>query len=115
MSASYRQLDIWWVDLEPVKVAETRKKRPCLILQADNVNKNSRTILVAPILPEHKDWPFAVNVTPTKLNGIDKNRHVNIKQLRVIDISRIGKMQGRLEQRYVSPIEDALRIVFGIF
>ena len=71
----YRQLEIRWVDLEPTRGAETQKKRPCVIIQSDLVNRGSRTVIVAPLLPEHKPWPFAVNITPAKANGVDKDRH----------------------------------------
>jgi len=87
--AFYRQLEIRLVDLNPTQGAETKKKRPCLILQDDMVNQNSRTVIVAPILPGHKDWPFVVNLKPTKTYGLDKERHVNLKQLRAVDVSRI--------------------------
>ena len=64
---SYKQLEIRWVDLEQTRGAETKKKRPCVIIQADIVNRGSKTVIVAPILPGHKDWLFAVNITPTKV------------------------------------------------
>lgn len=112
--ADFQQLDIYWVDLEPTKGAETRKLRPCVIIQGDLVNIKSRTLMVAPLLPQHKSWPFAVNLEPTKENGLDQNQHINLKQLRVIDISYIGKKQGRLESHYISLIKDALIIVFDL-
>uniref|UniRef100_UPI000A64A78C type II toxin-antitoxin system PemK/MazF family toxin n=1 Tax=Streptobacillus moniliformis TaxID=34105 RepID=UPI000A64A78C len=61
----FKQLDIYWVDLEPTKGAETQKPRPCVIIQSDLVNIQSKTVIVAPLLPNHKTWPFAVNLTPT--------------------------------------------------
>lgn len=112
--AAYRQLEIRWVDLDPTRGGETKKKRPCVILQDDIVNQGSRTIIVAPILPGHKDWPFVVNLKPTKTNGLDKDRHVNLKQLRAIDVSRIMNKQGMLEKRYLEPIKLALGIVFDL-
>lgn len=110
----YRQLEIRWINLNPTRGAETKKKRPCVIIQSDIVNRGTRTIIVAPLLPNHKPWPFAVNVTPTKSNGLDKDRHINLKQLRAVDVSRIDNKQGTLEKRYLLPIEEALKIVFGI-
>lgn len=110
----YKQLEIRWVNLDPTKGAETQKKRPCLILQADMVNRNSHTIIVAPILPDHKSWPFVVNVKPTKKNGLDKNRHINLKQLRAVDISRIENLQGILENSYMKEIKKSLGIIFGL-
>lgn len=108
-----RQLDIRWVDLDPTRGAETQKKRPCVILQADMVNRNSATVIVAPILPGHKDWPFAVNVAPSADNGLDAARHINVKQLRAVDISRIQNLHGRLEDRYKAAIQAAIGLVFG--
>ena len=112
--AAYRQLEIRWVDLDPTRGAETKKKRPCLILQDDVVNQGSRTVIIAPILPGHKDWPFVVNLKPTKSNGLDKDRHVNLKQLRAVDVSRITNKQGVLEKGYLEPIKTALGIVFDL-
>ncbi|MFQ5744900.1 MAG: type II toxin-antitoxin system PemK/MazF family toxin [Acidobacteriota bacterium] len=109
----YRQLEIWWIDLEPAKGAETQKKRPCVILQSTVVNKGSKTTIVAPILPDHKTWPFAVNITPTRKNGLDKARHINLKQLRAVDISGIQNRQGILENTYLQPIQQAIHIIFN--
>lgn len=115
MSAvAYRQLEIRWVDLDPTCGAETKKKRSCLILQDDVVNQNSRTVIVAPILPGHKNWPFVVNLKPTKSNGLDKERHVNLKQLRAVDVSRITNKQGMLEKRYLEAIKETFGIVFDL-
>jgi len=110
----YKQLEIWWVDLNPTRGAETQKKRPCVILQADILNKGSRTVLVAPILPDHKDWPFAVNVTSTKKNGLDKDRHINLKQIRAVDVSRLDNRQGVLESKYSGAIKTAVKLVFDV-
>lgn len=110
----FKQLDIYWVDLEPTKGAETKKLRPCVIVQGDLVNIQSKTLVVAPMLPNHKSWPFAVNLAPTSNNGLDKDRHINLKQLRAVDISRIGKKQGRLENQYLQSIKQALAIVFDM-
>ncbi len=112
--SAYRQLEIRWIDLDPTRGAETRKKRPCVVLQSDLVNKGSRTIIVAPLLPGGKDWPFVVNISPTRKNGLDQTRHVNLKQLRAVDVSRIKNLQGRLEKRYLEPIKTAIGLVFDL-
>lgn len=109
----YKQLDVYWVNLEPTQGAETKKKRPCVVLQSTLVNRASRTLIVAPILPNHKDWPFAVNVKPSVKNGLDKERHINLKQLRVVDISRVDNKQGEIEASYFPAIQEALTLVFG--
>lgn len=112
--SDFKQLDIYWVDLEPTIGAETKKLRPCVVIQGDLLNDQSRTFIVAPILPNHKPWPFAVNVTPTSQNELDKDQHINFKQSRGIDISRIRKKQGRLEDQYLKLIRKVLTIVFDM-
>jgi len=110
----FKQLEIYWINLEPTKGAETRKLRPCVIFQSDLVNAHSKTLIVAPLLPQHKPWPFAVNLVPSTENGLDKNRHINLKQLRAVDISRVGKKQGRVESKYLHLIKDVLITIFGL-
>jgi len=110
----YKQLEILWVDLDPTLGAETRKKRPCIIMQDDIVNQGSKTVIIAPLLPDHKNWPFVVNLTPSGENGLDKDRHINLKQLRLVDLSRISNRQGVLESHYWKEIEAAFKIVFGL-
>lgn len=111
---AYRQLEIRWIDLEPTRGAETQKKRPCVIIQSNLINQGSRTIIVAPILPGYKDWPFVVNVKPSKNNGLDRERHINLKQMRAVDVSRIQNRQGILERQYLKPIQEALEIIFAL-
>jgi len=109
-----QQLEIRWVDLNPTVGAETRKKRPCIVLQSDVVNRKSRTVIVAPILPDHKTWPFVVNIEPSSKNKLDKPRHINLKQLRAVDTSRVTNLQGSLESHYLPDIEEAISVVFGL-
>ena len=113
-SPAYRQLEIRWIDLEPTRGSETRKKRPCVIIQADIINRGSKTVIIAPILPGHKNWPFVVNVIPSKSNGLDKERHINLKQMRAVDISRIQNRQGILEQEYLKSLQEAIKIIFAL-
>jgi len=110
----HKQLDIYWVDLEPTRGYETQKKRPCIILQSDLINKGTKTFIVSPILPNYKNWPFVVNVKPSKINDLGQEKHINLKQLRVVDISRIEKKQGILEKHYLAEIKEKLQLIFGI-
>ena len=93
---------------------ETKKLRTCVIIQSELVNNQSKTLIVAPLLPNHKPWPFVVNLESTqKKNGLDKAGHISFKQLCAVDVSRIGKLQGRLGRQHLPAIENVLTIVFG--
>lgn len=110
---TYKRGEIWWVDLKPVVGHETDKERPCLILQNDIGNQNGSTTIVAPLLSGAKTYPFVVNVTPTDKNGLDKERHVNLSQMRAVDAQRIKNKQGDLEEIYWREIEKAVCIELG--
>ncbi|NEQ99183.1 MAG: type II toxin-antitoxin system PemK/MazF family toxin [Cyanothece sp. SIO2G6] len=110
---TYKRGEIWWVDLNPVVGHETGKKRPCLILQNDVGNKNGVTTMVAPLLPGAKTYPFVVSVTPTAKNGLDKDRHINLSQMRAVDAQRVKNKQGDLEEIYWEEIEKAVCIELG--
>jgi mRNA interferase MazF len=110
---TYKRGEIWWVDLQPVVGHETDKERPCLILQNDIGNKNGTTTIVAPLLPGTKPYPFVVNVTPTGLNGLNGDRHINLSQMRAIDAQRIKNKQGVLEDIYWAEIEKAVCVELG--
>jgi mRNA interferase MazF len=41
--------DIWWVDLDPTRGSETKKRRPCVILSIDPINQRRKTVVVVPL------------------------------------------------------------------
>lgn len=110
---TYRRGEIWWVDLEPIVGRETGKKRPCLILQNDVGNKQGGTTIVVPFLPGKKTYPFVVNIEPTEQNGLDRDRNVNLGQMRAVDSRRVTNKLGVLEDIYWEQIEKAVCIELG--
>lgn len=110
---TYKRGEIWWVDLKPIVGRETDKERPCLILQNDIGNQNGATTIVAPLLPGTRTYPFVVNVTPTMQNGLDRDRHINLSQMRAVDAQRIKNKQGTLEEIYWEDIKKAVWIELG--
>ena len=78
------------------------------------INKGSKSFIIAPLLPEHKQWPFVVNLIPSDVNNLDKKRHINLKQLRAVDFSRISNKYGEIEDFYMSEIEEVIEVIFGM-
>lgn len=111
---NYSRFEIWWVRLDPTEGDEANKTRPCLILQNDIGNRYSDVTVVVPFL-EPRNYPFVVNVSPTKQNGLDRERGLNFSQIRVVYYSRFGSKLGKLELNYAQQIEKAIAIEFDIF
>ena len=110
----YKRGEIWWIDLEPTKGKEAKKIRACLIIQNDIGNEESDLTTVVPFLSPKK-YPFVVNVKPSKVNQLDKERGLHFNQIRSIDSSRLKSKLGVLETDYFSQIKKALDIQFGFY
>lgn len=110
---SYRRGEIWWVNLDPARGNEAQKTRPCLVLQNDVGNQMGNTTIVAPIMRNHKTYPFVVNIDPSPQNGIDAERHINLSQMRVVDRSRFTTRLGTIEAKYWDDIEEAVCAELG--
>lgn len=109
-----RRGEIWWVDLEPTRGREAKKIRACLIVQNNIGNEESDLTTVVPFLSP-KNYPFVVNVQPSQLNQLDKERGLHFNQIRSVDASRFKSKLGVLESEYFDRIKKALDIQFGFF
>ena len=109
-----RRGEIWWVDLDPTRGKEAKKIRACLIIQNDIGNEESDLTTVVPFLSP-KNYPFVVNVQPSQLNQLDKERGLHFNQIRSVDTSRLKSKLGTLELEYFDRIKRALDVQFGFF
>ena len=106
--------EISWVNLNPVLGSETAKTRPCLILQNDIGNEFGDTTVVVPFLASG-DYPFIVNVQPTVVNGLDKERGLNLSKIRSVSLKRLKNKLGVLENKYWLNIKKALLAECGFY
>lgn len=109
----YRRGDIRWIRLEPTIGAEVKKNRPCLILQNDIMNQYGLLTIVVPFRPGSKQAPYTVNVRASLTNGLDKDRFLDVAQLRAVNNQRVLGQLGILEEHYWQQIRTALDIVLG--
>lgn len=110
---SYRRGEIRWVKLDPSVGAEAKKTRACLIVQNDTMNQYGLLTIVIPLRPGTKKAPYAVNIKASSLNGLDKDRFLDVGQIRSVDGQRILGQLGVIEETYWQPIQIALDIVLG--
>ena len=122
----YKRGEIWWVELDPATGFEAKKTRAslgarslgdetspgshrCLILQNDLGNKQSSLTTVAPFLAP-KNYPFVVNVQPTNINNLDRERGIHFSQIRAVDCSRVKSKIGKIEDFYWNDIKKAISV-----
>ena len=68
------QYSIVLVNLDPTIGSEIKKTRPCLIVSPNEINKFLRTIVVAPITTNLKNYPIRIKVKHNEKKGMIANR-----------------------------------------
>ncbi len=110
---TYQRGEIRWVKLDPTIGAEIQKTRSCLIIQNDTIDRYGQLTIAIPFRPGIKQAPYVVNVAASDRNGLDRDRFLDVAQIRSIDGQRVLGLVGILEGNYWQQIQEALSIVCG--
>jgi len=106
--------EIYYADLDDTLGSEQAGQRPVLILQADSLNQNSPTTVVAPITSIIK-YPFMQSHCILPINCPLRERSMVLtEQVRVIDRQRLGAYVGRLQTAVMRDVEQALCFSLGL-
>lgn len=109
-----RRGQVYYADLNPVIGSEQGGIRPCLIIQNDIGNLHSQTVIIATMTTQSK------NNLPTHVSAssedycLDINTTILLEQLRTIDKSRLRDFVGRLSDRTMQRVDEALRVSLAL-
>ncbi len=107
--------DVVLVNLDPVIGSEQGKTRPALIIQNDIGNEYSPTTIVAPITSKIFSRQFPTNVEIDSTNSPLKERStILLNQIRTIDKSRIIKNYGRISNKNLKEVDEAIMNSLGL-
>lgn len=91
--------------------SEQQGFRPALILQNNQGNKHSKTVIVAMLTSQEKsEQPTHVELEGF---GLDKPSTVLLEQIRTVDKRRFGAYIGKVNQVKMAEIDMALDISLG--
>jgi mRNA interferase MazF len=97
-----------------VQGAEQGKVRPALVVQNDIGNRYSPTIIVAAITSGGQTR-FDVNVVvKAPEGGLRNDSTILLNQIRTVDKMRLGRYWGRVSQRTMAAVDEALKISLGL-
>jgi len=102
------QFDVYNVDLDPTRGAEIRKVRPSVIISPNAMNKNLKTVIIAPLTHTVKGYPSRV---PTTFGG--EAGEVVLDQVRAVDKSRLKQKRGAVDATTASNIKLVLTTMFS--
>ena len=107
--------DVLEVNLDPSVGREFMKKRPCLIIQNDLLNRHSQTAVVAPITGAEngRRGPTYIPIKKGEA-GLPKDSLIVCHQLRTVDESRFGRVYGQAESETMRKVAAALKVVLDI-
>ena len=106
-----RKGDIFFADLSPVVGSEQGGIRPVLVVQNDVGNRFSPTIIVAAVTSQLKkaNLPTHVPIHAAR-SGLDRHAVVLLEQLRTIDKHRIMQYLGKLDEKEMAGVDEALLV-----
>jgi mRNA interferase MazF len=102
--ATYVQYEIVVVNLDPTVGSEIKKKRPCLVVSPNEMNKHLDTIVICPITSQSKNYPTRVS-----FDLEEKTNWIVIDQIRTIDQSRITKTIGNLDDETIEKVKSVIK------
>ena len=110
MRQTIRRGEIWWVCLDPALGSEIRKTRPCVVVSAEQINRQRRTPIVVPLSASPDAAPPVVISVPSA--GPDSVAVVD--QVRAVDKTRFVRTSGRLSLEDLAAVESALKRVLEL-
>ena len=108
-----RRGDVYYADLSPVVGSEQGGVRPVVVVQNDKGNRDSKTIIVAPISKKMSKPPIPTHV----IFSDDSLSYVSMilcEQLRTIDKKRLGQWICTLDEKTLEKINRAIRVSLSI-
>ena len=103
-----KRFDVFLVNLDPTIGSEIQKTRPCLIVSPNEMNRNIRTLIIAPMTTKGRAYPTRVACT---FQG--KEGQVVLDQIRTIDKARLVRKLGKLDKETSLNVLETLAQLFS--
>jgi len=102
------RFNVYLVNLDPTVGSEIKKTRPCLIISPDEMNRNIRTVIVAPMTSASKEYPTRVSCTFRKKQG-----QIALDQIRTLDKIRLIKKLGTIDSKAQLDVISIIQRMFA--
>jgi len=108
MAVVVKRFDVYMVNLDPTIGSEIQKTRPCLVISPDEMNRNIRTVIIAPMTSAQKEYPTRVSCTFRKKQG-----QIVLDQVRTVDKARLIQKMGTIDPKTQLDVISVLQRLFA--
>lgn len=102
------RFEVHLVELDPTVGAEIRKTRPCLVISPDEMNRNIRTVIMAPMTTQSRLYPSWV-----ACRFQEQDAFIVLDQMRTVDKRRLVKYLGTIDAQTQQTVLDLLAEIFA--
>ena len=95
------------VNLDPTMGSEIKKTRPCVVISPDEMNKNLRTVTIAPMTSSSRPYPTRVEVNQNGQSG-----WIVLDQIKTVDKLRVVKKFESLTEREIRNCKRVIKETF---
>ena len=107
--------EIYYADLSPVVGSEQGGMRPVLIVQNDVGNKHSPTVIAAAITSQINKAKLPTHIElGARTYGLSKDSVILLEQIRTIDKKRLKDRMGKLDDKLMNQVDNAIAVSFGL-
>lgn len=99
-----RQYEVYLINLAPAVGHEIQKTRPCVVISPDEMNRNIRIVIIAPMTTKSHGYPSRV-----KLTFQNKTGWIVLDQIRTVDKKRLVKKLGRISDEARRKVRDVIK------
>ncbi len=108
MAVVVKRFDVYLVNLDPTIGSEIQKTRPCLVISPDEMNRNIRTVIIAPMTTAQTEYPTRVSCTFRKKQG-----QIVLDQVRTVDKARLIQKIGTIDSKAQLDVISVLQRLFA--
>jgi mRNA interferase MazF len=107
--------EVYYARLDPVEGSEQARTRPVVVVSRDAINTRSPVIVVVPCTTyrEQMLYPSQILLYPPE-GGLTRRSVAMAEQIRAVDKSRLGGLQGILSNAALQQLEEALLIALDL-
>lgn len=103
-----KRFEIYLINLNPTIGVEIQKKRPCLIISPDQINRHIKTVIIAPMTTKSRNFPTRI---ACEFEG--KKGSIVLDQIRTVDKTHLIKKLGEIEDEIQRKVLEKLQEIFA--